>query len=446
MIRTIKSFIETNRILTADKPVIAGLSGGSDSVTLLFILNRLGYNCIAAHCNFHLREEESCRDEAFCRQFSGQLAIPFEKIDFDTRAYAVAHHLSIEMAARKLRYEWFEALRQQYDAQAIVVAHHRDDSNETMLLNLIRGTGIRGLCGMRPKNGWVVRPLLCVGKDDIKRFIEEQSLSYVEDSSNQSDEFMRNIIRLRLHPLMKDINPSIESTLARTAEHLTDVETIYQHTVKKILKTLLKNNDSDVIRISIDKLSSFPAPKTILFELLRPFGFTPQQVSSIFHSLSGESGKRFDAPEGDYQLLKDRDSLFIYKKPDCKTEIYLIAENDMDLSHLPIRLSFRTVEIDRSFEIDKSPLTATLDFEKIRFPLILRKWHKGDRFIPFGMKRQKKLSDFFTDHKFSLLQKNKTWLLCCENDIIWVVGERIDNRFRIDNHTKFAFIINFFQK
>ena len=448
MIRTIKSYIGTNGLLTADKPVIVGFSGGSDSVSLLFILNRLGYKCIAAHCNFHLREGESDRDEIFCRQFAGQLGSPFEKIDFDTRAYAAGHHLSIEMAARELRYSWFETLRQKYDAQAIAIAHHRDDSNETMLMNMIRGTGIRGLCGIRPKNGWIVRPLLCVGKEEINRFMEEKSLSFVDDSTNQSDEFTRNIIRMRLIPLMKEINPSIESALERTSAHLKDVEAIYLHTIENAKKKLLVNSGAahDFIRIDIDEFSGLPAPKTILYELIRPFGFTCQQASSIFHSLPGESGKQFDAPDSDYQLLKDRDCLFIYKKPDKNTETYLIDENDMDLSHLPIPLSISKIQIYSPFEIDKSPFTATFDYEKIHFPLILRKWRTGDRFIPFGMKARKKLSDYFTDHKFSLYRKNKTWLLCSKNDIIWIVGERIDNRFRIDNNTKFALIINYFEK
>ena len=445
MINKIKSFIETNELLTTDKPVITGFSGGSDSVALLFILNRLGYTCIAAHCNFHLRENESDRDEAFCRQFAKQYGIHFEKADFDTKAYTAKHHVSIEMAARALRYEWFEALRKQYEAQAIAVAHHRDDSVETMLLNLIRGTGIRGLCGIRPKNGMIVRPLLGVGKDDINHFIEEQSLSFVTDSSNHSDEFTRNIIRLRLLPMMKEINPSIESALERTAAHLTDVETIYLQSIEHAKQSFLKKSDG-VVRISVDELAGLPAAKTILYELLQPYHFTRQQASDIFNSLPGESGKMFDAPEGDYQLLKDRDSLFIYKKTEDKTKTYTIEEDDEDLSYLPVCLSIRKVEITRPFEIDKSPLSATFDYEKIHFPLVLRQWREGDWFIPFGMKGRKKLSDFFNDHKFSIYQKNKTWLLCSGKDIIWVVGKRPDNRFRVDNHSKYALIINFFEK
>ena len=446
MIPIIKSYIETLQLLTPDKPVIVGFSGGSDSVALIDILNRLGYKCIASHCNFHLRNDESIRDESFCRSFAAQHAIDFEKIDFDTKTIAAQKHISVEMAARELRYEWFESLRKKHDAQAIAIAHHQDDSNETILLNLIRGTGIRGLCGIRPKNGMIVRPLLCVGKDDINLYINEQGLSYVTDSSNLSDDYTRNYIRLRLIPLMKEVNPSIEASLSRTAEQLADVESIYLHTIEKAKKKLLKKENDDVIRISIGSLSGFPAPKTILYELLQPFGFTSQQVSAIFHSLLSESGKRFDAPDGEHQLLKDRDFLFLYKKAEKKTETFKIEDHKTDLAKLPIRLTIRKIKIDPAFEIDKSSFTATFDAEKIKFPLILRRWKSGDWFVPFGLKGRQKISDFFSDHKFSRYKKDKTWLLCDGNDIIWIVGERTDNRFRIDNQSKFAFVINFSQK
>ena len=423
-----------------------GFSGGADSVTLLYILHLSGYECVAAHCNFHLRSDESERDELFCRNFTAQHHIKYEQIDFDTRSYADRQRISIEMAARELRYEWFETLRKKYDAQAIAVAHHRDDGNETVLLNLIRGTGIRGLCGIRLRNGWIVRPLLCVGKEDINRFIDERQLPFVTDSSNFSDEYTRNFIRLRLIPLMKEVNPSVDEALARTASHAVDIENIYLHVIENARKLLLKKIEDDIFFISINELSNQISPRTILYELLKPFGFTRFLSYDIYNSLSGESGKVFDAPNSDFRLDKDRNSLFIYKKPSPTTEIYLISENNMDFNQLPIRLSMQKIIVNADFVIDRSPSTATFDYEKVPFPLVLRKWRNGDWFIPFGMRGRKKISDYFTDHKFSLIKKNNTWLLCSGDYILWIVGERMDNRFRIEKHSKYAVEIIFLSK
>ena len=444
MIRKVQTYIETNHLLTSGKPVIAGFSGGSDSVSLLFILNRLGYKCIAAHCNFHLRGDESDRDEAFSKKFAGEHGIIFEKIDFDTKSYAEANHISIEMAARDLRYEWFEKLRIKYDAQAITVAHHSDDCNETMLINMIRGTGIRGLCGIQPKNGYIVRPLLCVGKNELNRFIEEQKLPYVTDSSNLTDEYTRNFIRLHLIPLMEEINPSVGMALTRTAEHISDAEKIYSHSIKQITDKLLQEKKCDEFQISIKNLLKQPAPKTILYELLKSFDFTRDISENIFRSLNGESGKKFLSHKSSYILLKDRDFLYIYKQ---QSEImcteYEIDDNKTNHNDLPINMSLQKIEVNSTFSIDKSPITATLDYDKLNFPLTLRKWQPGDWFIPFGMKGRKKLSDYFSDCKLSIKEKEKIWILCSGENIAWIVGKRTDNRFRIDSKTKYALIINF---
>ena len=443
MIHQVQTYIETNHLLTFDKPVIIGFSGGGDSVSLLYILHSLGYKCIAAHCNFHLRGDESDQDEAFCKKFAQKHGIVFDKIDFDTKAYATEQHISIEMAARDLRYEWFEAIRKKYDAQAITVAHHRDDSNETMLMNMIRGTGIRGLCGIRPKNGFVVRPLLCVGKDDIIRYLKEQNLTYVTDNSNFSDDYTRNFIRLRLLPLMEQINPSVKTTLARTADHLSDAECIYSHAIEQTKSVLIQKADNDGTKISISELIKQPAPKTILYELLKHYGFTRDISEDIFNSLSGESGRIFTAPESYFKLLKDRDFLFICKQQENTQDIYNIDENILNRDKLPIRISIQKAEVNSSFQIDKSTSTATFDYDKVKFPLTLRRWQSGDWFVPFGMKGRKKLSDYFSDCKFSILKKEKTWVLCSEENIIWIVGERTDNRFRVDEKTKYALVINF---
>jgi tRNA(Ile)-lysidine synthase len=445
LIHKIQTYIETDHLLTFDKRVIVGFSGGGDSVSLLFILNRLGYECIAAHCNFHLRGTESDRDEIFCRKFTGDYNIPFEKNDFETQSYAAKKHVSVEMAARELRYQWFEAVRQKYDAQAIAVAHHRDDSIETMLLNLIRGTGIRGLCGIRPKNGFVVRPLLCVNREAVNRFLEEQNLSYVTDSSNLSDKYTRNFIRLRLLPLMEDLNPSVGNALAVTAENLADAEHIYSQAIEKSKVLLTEITDKGYIRVRIEKLMQQPAPKTVLYELLKTYGFTPYVSAEIFNALTGESGKIFEATESTYKLLKDRDQLIIFK-PDAEITEYKLSEDVSEWQNLPVNLSADKIPVDSSYEINKSPSIGIFDYDKIRFPLTLRKWKTGDWLIPFGMTGRQKLSDYFSNHKFSLLEKKEAWVLCSGKDVLWIIGQRIDNRFRIDDKTKTAFIINFFPK
>ena len=443
MIHKVQTYIETNHLLTLDKYVIVGFSGGGDSVSLLFILKRLGYSCVAAHCNFHLRGSESDRDEDFCRQFAEKYDIPFKKVDFDTQSYAAEQHISIEMAARELRYNWFDTLRKEYGAQAIAIAHHRDDSNETILLNLIRGTGIRGLCGIRKKNGYIVRPLLCLGRNDLAGFLKENDLPFTTDSSNLSDEFTRNFIRLRLLPLMEVINPSVGSALARTAENLSDTEKIYLQKIEQTRKKILQKTDNNEFKLSIKKIIKQPAPKTILYELINPFGFTREISDNIFRSLFSEPGKIFEAPNSCFKLLKDRDFLIIFEQPENLQESYCEETNNVASNYLKNVLSFQKIEIDESFVIDNSPSTATFDYDKIKFPLKMRKWKHGDWFVPFGMNGRKKLSDYFSDNKFSILEKEKTWLLCSGEDIIWIVGRRTDNRFRIDNNSKYALVIIF---
>ena len=446
MIRKIKDYLETNRLLTSDKPVIIGFSGGGDSVSLLFILNRLGYKCIAAHVNFHLRGEESDRDETFCRSFTAAYSIPFEKMEFDTKAYAAENHISIEMAARELRYAWFESIRSKYDAQAIAVAHHSDDSIETLLLNLIRGTGLRGLCGIRPKNGYIVRPMLCVDLNEIKQFLHEQDLAYVTDSSNFSDTYTRNLIRLRVLPLMETINPAIRKALLKTAENLSDAEIVYSDAILKSIGLLTGNTDDNGTRISIQALLEQPAPKTVLYEWLKPYGFSATVCVNLFEALHGESGKIFKATDTPYHVLKDRNALILDTPETAVSETYAIHDNTVDQRSLPIDIITKKIPVDDSFVINKSPATATFDYAKLHFPLILRKWQPGDRFIPFGMKGRQKLSDYFSAHKFSLLMKKQTWILCSGHDIIWIVGHRIDNRFRLEKYSKNAFVIIFNEK
>lgn len=439
MWRTVRSYIERNRLLSDDdrRPVLVGLSGGADSVALLSVLVRLGYACVALHCDFHLRGEESERDAAFARTFAESLGVPFYQTDFDTVAYAREHHLSIEMAARALRYAWFEELRERLGAQAIAVAHHRDDSVETVVMNLIRGTGIRGLTGIRPRNGFVVRPLLCVSRADIVAWLENQGIRYVTDSTNLSDAYTRNFIRLNVLPLLERINPSVREAIARSAEHLSAVASVYAYEIARAREEVIVSEGC----LSIEALCRFPAPEAILYELLKEYGFSRWVSAEVFDALRKESGKVFYSKT--HRLLKDRAYLWIVPLEREAEKTSFLLDPLREIYREPVGLTFRELPITPDFQIEKNRRFAYFDADKLRFPLTLRKWREGDWFVPFGMKGRQKLSDYFSDHKFSRIEKEKAWLLCSGDAIIWLIGERADNRFRIDSGTKRVLAVNF---
>lgn len=439
MIRTIRTYIEKNRLFEQNDRIIIGLSGGADSVALLHILIRLDYTCIAAHCNFHLRGKESDLDEIFARKEAEQLNVPFHKTDFDTTEYAKRNNLSIEMAARELRYQWFEELRKNNQAQVIAVAHHQDDNVETFLLNLIRGTGIRGLSGIQSKNGTIVRPFLSVNRTQILHWLTKEKIDYRTDSTNLSDEYTRNFIRLRVLPLLEKLNPSVKDAILRTSEHLADSEKIYLNWIEKERNSLIDNQQ----RIHIPRLLASAAPQSLLYELIKPFGFTRPLSDSIFTTLQGQPGKIFDAPHTNYRIIKDRDFLLLTTLKEKENTIYYISDNDS--LEIPIKLSLHTENIDSSFKIQKKPTIGYFDYNKLIFPLTLRTWKKGDWFIPFGMQGRKKISNYFSDRKLNRIQKDQIWLLCSGSDIIWIIGERTDERYKIEKTTKIALVTIFFE-
>src|SRR5574344_1170430 len=293
-------YIDDYKLLNKEDTIIIGLSGGADSMALTHILHESGFRCIAAHCNFHLRGLEADRDEKFVTDFCNNRNIDLIVTHFDTIGYAAKHKLSIEMAARDLRYEWFEKLRLEYKAQAIAIAHHKDDNVETFFLNLLRGSGIDGLLGIRPQNGYIVRPLLCVDRSEIIRYIENEHLSFVTDSSNLENEYTRNKIRNVLLPLMSEINPSIKETIINTENYLNETAIVYHHTLEEEKKLLFKNNIID-----IDKLKQMPSTKALLYDILSPFDFNSSQIEQINKIIDRESGKEFISKSG-YRLIKDR--------------------------------------------------------------------------------------------------------------------------------------------
>ena len=436
MLHKIRTYIEKHKLLQPNENVIVGLSGGADSVALLYVLNKLDYACIAAHCNFRLRGDESDRDEVFARQIAASLSIPYYNRDFDTSGYAKEQRISIEMAARELRYEWFETLRLAHGAQAIAVGHHWDDNVETILMNLIRGTGIRGLSGIRPERDHIIRPLLETTRQEIIDWLHQNNIPYRVDSTNLSDEYTRNYIRLHLLPMLETLNPAVKEAITRTAGHLSDVETIYADYLAKERNRLMDKKQ----RIHIAGLMQSVAPQTVLYELLKPFGFTRILSDEIFNSLTGKSGKIFYAPASNCQAVKDREFLLLAERQPKDETVYTIRANDS--IEKPIRLTTQTATITPDFKLNTNKNIACFDFDRLTFPLTLRTWRKGDWFIPSGMKGRKKISDYFVDNKYDRNKKDQTWLLCSGSNIIWIVGERIDNRFNIDHSTKHLFIIN----
>ena len=427
MLRRVENYIEKKELLAPNAKVIVGLSGGADSMALLDILTLLGYRCIAAHCNFHLRGEESNRDAAFVKQWCKTTDIEFTSVDFDTEGYAADKKISIEMAARELRYHWFEIIRKQYSAQAIAVAHHKDDSIETVLLNLVRGTGIHGLTGIMPKNGYIVRPLLCLSRLEVESYLEERGIPHVLDSTNNEAIYVRNFLRLNIIPELEKLNPAVKDAISRTSDNIAEAEKVYNSTIEKDIKQVFSEN-----KIDISELHKTASPQSVLFELLSPLGFQSSVIDDILNSLDGISGKVFYSNE--YRLIKDREYLLLDKigQEEQKDE-FLIDKLSQEITH-PIHLNINLKQNDNSIEKDTNKLFA--DADKLTFPLVLRKWKQGDWFIPFGMKGRKKLSDYFSDQKFSLKDKEDCWILTSGDDIVWIVGKRSDNRFRVTEETK----------
>ena len=421
--RDVEKFIDQKSLFERRDKVLVALSGGADSVALLRVLHALGYQCECAHCNFHLRGEESNRDEAFVQQLCQKFDIPLHVTHFDTTDYAHTKRISIEMAARELRYQWFETLRQSIGASVIAVAHHRDDSVETFLLNLIRGTGINGLKGIAPKNGYVVRPLLQESRENILDYLQHLNQEYVTDSTNLQDEYMRNKIRLNLLPLMKELNPSVSESIAATTERLADAALIYNKEREMAIQRVMKGEKV----ISISALLDETAPSSLLFELLHPYGFNSSQIKDIYQSLFGQSGRRFHSSQ--WEVLRDRDSLILH------------SFNGEEINHVPPTLTYETVDITPDFIIPRDKHIACLDADKVTLPLTVRKWQAGDKFTPLGMKGKKNVSDYLTDRKFTLFQKEYQYVACQGDKIVWLIGERIDNAYRIDADSKRAVIV-----
>ena len=423
---TVRQYIAQQRLLDRSCKHLVAVSGGADSVALLLILKRLDYDVEAVHCNFHLRGQESDRDEAFVRSLCDREGIVLHLSHFDTTTYAELHQVSIEMAARELRYRYFEQLRQDIGAVEICVAHHQDDAVETLLMNLVRGAGIHGLTGIRPRNGHVVRPLLCVSRADIEDYLRSVGQDYVTDSTNLVPDVVRNKLRLQVLPLLRELNPAASENMAKTARRLADVETLYDLTVRRLADEVTVDGAIDV-----EVLLQGPAPESVLYELLTPKGFNPVQVEQIFSCLTGPSGRVFCSPT--HEAVVDRGRLIVEERHETLPTMK-IPETGTYHYMDGLKLRFSTTETQK---ISKTSDCATLDADKARFPFVIRPVQTGDRFQPFGMEGSRLVSDFLTDRKYSVLEKRRQLVVTDATDnIVWLVGERVDQRYAVSADTR----------
>ena len=420
--------------------VLLAVSGGMDSVTMCELFYRAGYRFAMAHCNFRLRAKDSDGDEVFVKQLAKRYNVPIHSVAFDTTEYATENKLSIEEAARNLRYDFFDKLIEQHKYSCVATAHHRDDAIETFFLNLMRGTGIVGLHGILQKNGKIIRPLLCFGRDEIENFIRINNLEYRTDSTNATLDYKRNKVRHLLVPLFRDLAPAFDKTMQNNMKNIADVEMIYRQDVDKKRNEFIQVHQNGY-KISMKELETLNPLRTYLYEFLYPFGFGQTVVSDIIKGWNNISGKRFFAK--DYYLIKDRDYLFIYplvlEDEDAR---YLIHDGDCRMD-MPIRLEMSLLENSSLIEFDFNKYNAYFDRDKLSFPLYIRRWKSGDKFQPFGMKGKRKISDLFTDQKLSLHDKKNIWLLCnADDEILWVMGLRTDDRFKITSQTHNILNIN----
>lgn len=438
MIERFVQNIKSLQLFSPNDTILVGVSGGIDSVVLIDLLYEAGYPFAVAHCNFQLRGAESTLDEKFVKQLATKYGKQFYGKSFETKKIASSKGISVEMAARDLRYSWFEEVRHHYHYDCIAVAHHLDDQAETFMLNLARGTGIAGLTGMKAVNGRVVRPLLFVTRQEINSYAAIRNLEYREDSTNSKTEFLRNKVRHLILPLMEELNPSFRLCLQSTISHLKDTYSIYYQAIEYARERVVRRKRGGAIELSIPELKLLNPLSTFLFEILRPYHFSGELVDEIVKSLDGQSGKQFLSPT--HRAITDREVILIRKLPEANTQRYYL---DKSCDHLdfPVALRIGSQTADGSLKLKTTANLALIDEDKLQFPLILRKWQKGDFFKPLGMKGMKKLSDFFVDEKFSLYDKENTWLLTNGEEIVWIVGIRLDDRYKVTVSTENVLVL-----
>ncbi len=432
MVTSFQNHISNNLPFLKEKRILIAISGGLDSVVLTHLCYLSGLKLALAHCNFNLRGDESDADENFVLQLAEDLDLEVFIECFDTEAFAKEHSVSIQMAARELRYDWFAELAEQLNFDYILTAHHADDNLETFLINFTRGTGLDGLTGIPEMNGNIVRPLLPFSREDLEVYAIGKKIKWRDDSSNASNKYLRNKLRHDIIPTLKQMNPQLLQSFQKTISHLNDSQEIMDDAITKIQKKIVSVDDS-TIKLDIKKLKNLSNPKAYLYELLKGFNFT--EWNDIANMLSAQSGKQVFSQT--HRLLKDRDFLLL-------TEIGAESSSKININNDNEKTALGNLTFSDVGELSEvNEFIIYVDKEKLQFPLKLRNWEEGDYFYPFGMKGKKKLSKYFKDEKLSLIDKENISLLCSGNDIVWIIGKRADDRFKVDDRTNQILKIEF---
>ena len=432
-------FIHQNALFNPEEHVLLALSGGKDSVLMAHLYKAAGYRFGLAHANFGLRAAESDADERFCEALAKQLDVPFYTTRFQTQAYAHAEQLSIQMAARELRYQWIEHLMQSEGYHYVAVAHHQNDSVETILLNLVRGTGVSGLHGILPKRAFLIRPLLYLKREEVDALVAEEGLAYREDSSNQSVKYARNKIRHEVVPVLKELNPSLEHTFEQNARRMAELEAVLHQRIAELREQLFETAAAGTLRIALAPLKALYPQKTLLFELFKPYGFTESVLADLCASWDGQAGKVFQSAT--HELLLDRDYFYLSGALLASPVATTMQPNQTDISWNRQHYTLQNIDIS-DFVLEKTNQKAQLDADLLVYPLVLRSWQIGDNYLPLGMQGQKKLSDLFIEHKIPRNQKHNTLVLQNGNgDIVWVAGMRIHERYKVGSNTKKVLIL-----
>ncbi|MGE5424434.1 MAG: tRNA lysidine(34) synthetase TilS [Syntrophothermus sp.] len=432
MVEQFLKFIHKENLFHSSDRILLAVSGGADSMLMAHLFVSTGFQVGVAHCNFSLRGEESDKEELFVSEYCDRHNIVFWSKRFNTSEIALQQGISIEMAARDLRYEWFHELMKQQDFNYLATAHHQDDVIETFVINLSRGSGIKGLSGIQPKSGRIIRPMLFTNHTEIVENCTRLSIDYCIDSSNLETIYKRNLIRHHVLPLLEKVNPAFRKNALKTIANLHETGQLFQQRILEI-KSLVYSEDEQGVLIHIEKLQNYSPLRTILFELIRPFGFQAEQTDDIINSLNKESGRKFFSDS--YRLVKDREYLIISPSHAFRENVFYIEENCPQIE-FPIHLSIEKLQRTADYSFSTQPHIVDLDMDRLTFPLILRHWHEGEYFQPLGMTGLKKVSDFFIDEKYSIPEKENAWILASGDHLAWIVGKRMDDRFKIHKDTK----------